>query len=81
MAERALLEALGGTCHSPIAVLTDRSGEELAMTAAIFSADGAVKVERSATFLPRDLDAARALGNVLLEEAPKHVTMLFGSAG
>ena len=78
MAERALLEALGGTCHSPIAVLTRRSGKEFTMTAAIFSADGAIRVERTDTFPASSLDDARQVGKALLEAAPAHVSALFG---
>jgi len=40
MAERALLTALGGSCHSPIAVLSDGT----TLQAALFSPDGAEKV-------------------------------------
>ncbi|MBY6217167.1 hydroxymethylbilane synthase [Qipengyuania aquimaris] len=80
MAERALLEALGGTCHSPIAVFTRREGSEFSMTAAIYSADGAVRVRETSNFAATDLDAARALGRKLLESAPAHVTALFGAA-
>ncbi|MBY6129290.1 hydroxymethylbilane synthase [Qipengyuania aquimaris] len=80
MVERALLEALGGTCHSPIAVLTRREGSDFSMTAAIYSADGAVRVRETSNFAPTDLDSARALGRKLLESAPAHVTALFGAA-
>ncbi|WP_347303191.1 hydroxymethylbilane synthase [Croceibacterium sp. TMG7-5b_MA50] len=40
MAERALLAALGGNCHSPIAALSEGGR----LTAALFSPDGAEKV-------------------------------------
>jgi hydroxymethylbilane synthase len=40
LAERALLAALGGNCHSPIAALSHDGG----LTAALFSPDGAEKV-------------------------------------
>lgn len=45
MAERALLAALGGNCHSPIAVLCDGA----ILTAALFSPDGAEKVAGQGT--------------------------------
>ena len=77
LAERALLEALGGTCHSPIAVLTRREGDRLTMKAAIYSADGTIRIARDAAFACDDLDAARALGRHLLEDAPDHVSTLF----
>src|SRR6478735_1297884 len=49
-AERALLAALGGSCHSPVAVLCDLEGEMLRMRAALFSPDGAERVDGTATF-------------------------------
>src|SRR5690606_4343847 len=45
MAERALLAGLGGSCHSPIAVLCDFRDGMLAMRAALFSPDGAERVD------------------------------------
>jgi hydroxymethylbilane synthase len=54
MAERALLAALGGSCHSPIAVLCDLAGGELAMRAAIFTPDGAENVSGEARFTAGD---------------------------
>ncbi|MBX7457907.1 hydroxymethylbilane synthase [Qipengyuania sp. 1NDH17] len=78
LAERALLEGLGGTCHSPIAALTRRDGDRLHMTAAIYSPDGAIRIAREATFAPGDCDAARNLARELLAEAPEHVAAHFG---
>ena len=80
LAERALLEGLGGTCHSPIAALTRRDGEHLHMTAAIYSPDGAICIKRDILFAPGDLAAARVLAADLLAEAPDHVRAHFGSA-
>ncbi|QZD90097.1 hydroxymethylbilane synthase [Qipengyuania aurantiaca] len=79
LAERALLEGLGGTCHSPIAALTRREGDALRMTAAIYSPDGAIRIARDAIFAPGDLDAPRQLAADLLAEAPAHVAAHFGS--
>lgn len=76
-AERALLRALGGNCHSPIAVLTGRDGEALVMRAALFSPDGAERVERSATFAPADADAPARLAAQLLHDAPAAITVHF----
>jgi len=53
-AERALLAALGGNCHSPVAVLCDGNGDALTMRAALFSPDGAEKVDGAATFAAGD---------------------------
>lgn len=75
MAERALLYALGGNCHSPIAVWTQ--GEtDLTMTARIYSPDGGIRVEAEATF--RDGPKGGAdLARALLANAPKAVLAHF----
>jgi hydroxymethylbilane synthase len=77
LAERALLAALGGSCHSPIAVLTREAGEHFAMTAAIYCSDGAEKVEGSATFAAGDLDAPARLAADLLARATPGIAALF----
>jgi hydroxymethylbilane synthase len=69
MAERALLAALGGNCHSPIAVLTDVSGGMLTMRAALFSPDGAERVDGTACFADGDLAGPSALAADLLARA------------
>ncbi|MBO0749376.1 MAG: hydroxymethylbilane synthase, partial [Porphyrobacter sp.] len=69
MAERALLAALGGSCHSPIAVLCDLDGDELAMRAAIFTPDGAEKVAGEARFATADSDGPAKLAEDLLNRA------------
>lgn len=74
LAERALLAALGGNCHSPIAVLTTHHGDELAMQAAIFSPDGAVRIDGSARFSAANLTAPARLAADLLARAPEVVT-------
>ncbi len=68
-AERALLAALGGTCHSPVAVLCEAAGTQLAMRAALFSPDGAERIEGSASFASGDHDAVRVLAADLLARA------------
>ena len=50
IAERALLAALGGNCHSPIAVLTTHAADSLTMRGAIFTLDGAERVEATHNF-------------------------------
>ena len=69
MAERALLAALGGSCHSPIALLCDLDGDELAMRAAIFTPGGAEKVAAEARFAVGDADAPARLAADLLARA------------
>lgn len=80
-AERALLAALGGTCHSPVAVLCELSGETLAMRAALFSPDGADRIDGTASFAPGDHAAVEALAADLLARAPEAITAHFRAAG
>ncbi len=80
MAERALLEGLGGTCHSPIACLSTVSGDQIALRAAIFSADGAVRIEGEAKAKADDLARFCALGENLLAKSPAQVAKLFAGA-
>ncbi len=83
-AERALLTGLGGTCHSPIAVLTRPEGDtELFLRAALFSPDGAHRVEASATFPMTEPGHAQALALRLLADAPEAIRVHFdgGVAG
>ncbi len=77
LAERALLAGLGGNCHSPIAVLTQPEGTELAMRAAIYSPDGAEKVELTARFAADDLQGPARLAAALLAQAPAAVKVHF----
>lgn len=79
-AERGLLRALGGTCHSPIALLTTAEGESLTLRAALFSADGAERVEASATFAADHADGPAALGRTLLDSAPEAIRRHFNGA-
>ena len=76
MAERALLLALGGSCHSPIAALARHDAEgRLWLDAEIYSADGA---EHVAMRCPIDTIAdAEALGRAMLAAAPPAVRTLF----
>ena len=77
MAERALLEGLGGTCHSPIAAFSTWQGDVLCLRAAIYSSDGTIRIERSCTAAPDDLAVFRALAREMLAEAPLQVRHLF----
>jgi hydroxymethylbilane synthase len=68
-AERALLAALGGNCHSALAVLCDLESEMLAMRAALFSPDGAERVDGAATFAAGDPEGPERLAADLLARA------------
>lgn len=80
MAERALLASLGGTCHSPIAVLTAIDGAMIDMQAILFSADGAERVDGSLRCPAQDLEQIGAFGRDLLARATPGITALFTSA-
>lgn len=68
-AERALLAALGGNCHSPISVLTRPDGDHLTMRAALLSPDGAERVDSELAFPPGDTAGPHRLAARLLAEA------------
>ena len=77
MAERALLAALGGNCHSPIAVLTQRHGSDLTMRAALYSPDGRDRVEGTLRFAADDHAAPAALAADLLNRASAAIRLHF----
>ena len=77
LAERALLAALGGNCHSPIAVLTSQDAGAITMRAALYSPDGAERVEGQATFDSADQDAPARLAADLLARAVPAITVHF----
>jgi len=77
-AERALLAGLGGTCHSPVAVLCEHGARELAMHAAIFAPDGSERIEGEARFAPGDHGPVAALARDLLARAAPATREHFG---
>lgn len=79
-AERALLAALGGTCHSPVAVLCTHEARGLAMHAAIFSPDGKERVEGETVCAPGDHGPINELADDLLARASGAVTEHFRGA-
>ncbi len=74
MAERAFLEALGGTCHSPVAAHAAAAGG-LRLRAAIYAADGS-RVVRGEAIVGGASGAAR-LAAELLGQAPANIRALF----
>lgn len=80
VAERALLLALGGSCHSPVAVLCDFTDGQLAMRAALFSPDGAETVVGEAVFPPEDPQAPARLAADLLARATRGISAHFSPA-
>ncbi|WP_082847419.1 hydroxymethylbilane synthase [Erythrobacter sp. HI0074] len=77
-AERRLLEGLGGSCSSPIAALSRSGDGRIALTAAIFSPDGTVRINGEDEFAAGDDAAPLALARDLLARAPAAVTEHFG---
>lgn len=78
MAERALLEALGGDCRSPIAALATIEDDILYLRAELLSEDGGCVIAGSVSAQPGDdWEQAGALATDLLERAPPAVRRLF----
>jgi hydroxymethylbilane synthase len=77
LAERALLAALGGSCHSAVACLSRWEGDRLHLSAAIFSPDGAERIADEARFEPRDTAGPHALAARLIAAAPESVRATF----
>lgn len=76
-AERALLAALGGDCHSAIAALARMSGETIHLRAVLYSEDGAQHVAGDIAFAASDAEAPARLAADLLGRAPETITRLF----
>ena len=77
LAERALLAALGGNCHSPIAALTEHRDGELVLHAALFSPDGAERVAATMHFPAGDAAGPIALARLLLDQASPAIRQHF----
>jgi hydroxymethylbilane synthase len=77
LAERALLAALGGNCHSAVAVLTGEDKGDLVMRAVLFSPDGADRIEEEARFSVDDAMAPTRLAETLLARAPDAIAVHF----
>jgi hydroxymethylbilane synthase len=77
MAERALLAALGGNCHSAIAVLTSFDGDALVLRAALYSPDGAERVADDMRCAPGDAEAPARLAAALLARSSSAITAHF----
>jgi len=76
-AERALLAALGGNCHSPIAALTELREGELVLHAALFSPDGAERVAATLHFAVGDPAGPAELARLLLDQASPNIRQHF----
>jgi hydroxymethylbilane synthase len=76
-AERALLAALGGNCHSPIAALTTPRAGSLHLRAALFSPDGAERIDGEIDLTEGDEDGPAHLAEDLLRRAPPAIAAHF----
>lgn len=76
-AERALLEALGADCHSPVAALATVEGNRLTLRAELYAQDGSAHVTGSTEGSVGDVTLAPALAQDLLARAPDSVRRLF----
>ncbi|WP_244181582.1 hydroxymethylbilane synthase [Blastomonas natatoria] len=76
-AERALLLALGGNCHSAVAALARMDGDTVHLRAILYSEDGADEVGGETRFTGTDADAPARLAAELLARAPATITKLF----
>ncbi len=79
VAERALLAALGGNCHSPIAALARIDGNQITLRAEILSNDGSERRADILTFDRGDTDAPTLLAARLLGAASSELVALFQS--
>jgi hydroxymethylbilane synthase len=79
IAERALLAALGGNCHSPIAALARINGDQIILSAEILSSDGSERRADSLAFGRSDTGAPARLAARLLDAASPELVALFQS--
>lgn len=77
MAERALLFALGGNCHSPVAALAQITDDMITLHAEILAMDGSERQAGSAQFDRGDYAAPAALAAQLLALASPKLRALF----
>jgi len=77
MAERAFLEALGGTCHSPVAAQATWNGSMLKLTGEILRDDGSERQKGETSLPPGDHKAPAELALSLLQAASPELRALF----
>ena len=77
IAERAFLEALGGSCHSPVAAFAEVSDEMISLRAQIFNADGSHMQAGHLHYAATDLAAPGRLAADMLASAHPSISALF----
>tara|TARA_B100001179_G_scaffold232262_2_gene224579 strand:- start:318 stop:1196 length:879 start_codon:yes stop_codon:yes gene_type:complete len=75
--ERGVLEALGGSCHSPVGLLAQAEGQRISLAAALFSAEGAERIDGACELSADDVDAIRDFAADLLARATPGIRALF----
>jgi hydroxymethylbilane synthase len=76
-AERALLLALGGSCHSPIGALARMSGSDVHLRAQVLLEDGSEQVSGEALLPSGEPTGAANLAQQLLDQASPALRALF----
>ena len=77
-AERALLEALGGNCHSPIAALAQVEGAQIRLKGEVFTADGR-EMHAGEIVYDASSDGPAQLADQLLAKASDELRSMFAS--
>ena len=75
---RALLEALGGNCHSPIAALAQVEGSQIRLKAEVFTADGA-EMHAGEIVYDTSSNGPALLADQLLAKASDELRSMFAS--
>lgn len=78
LAERAVLAGLDGNCHSPVAIIAQAEGDQISIRAALFSPDGAERIEKSGQFPSDDAEAPGKFAAQLLSTASPAIRAVFG---
>jgi hydroxymethylbilane synthase len=78
-AERAFTEALGGSCHSPVAAFAEIVDGKIRFRAQLLSEDGRDQVREDVTFECPDLESPRQLARTMLDAAPDSIRSLFAA--
>ncbi len=68
LAERAVLAGLGGTCQSPVAMRSEMAGDQLKLSASLFSEGGAERVDGEVTLSLADCATEEAAWENSAEE-------------
>jgi hydroxymethylbilane synthase len=77
LVERAFTQALGGTCHSPIAASARVDGNEIEFACELLNEDGSEHLSEAARFPVGDFETPALLARRMLAEAPLSIRSLF----